>query len=110
MGDKLVYFNARGRAEVSRMLFIVAGVEFEDYRFDRENWPTLKTQFTYGQVPILEVDGVRVAQSQAIERFLARRLGLRGLSDIDAPLIEGDAEEVIDIAQALHESHSGRRG
>jgi glutathione S-transferase len=37
---KLTYFNGRGRAEVSRLIFTVAGVAFTDDRV--ENWPTGK--------------------------------------------------------------------
>ena len=37
---KLTYFNGRGRAEVSRLIFTVAGVEFTDDRV--ANWPTGK--------------------------------------------------------------------
>ena len=38
----LVYFNGRGRAEVSRMLFALADVEYVDKRIGVEDWPTLK--------------------------------------------------------------------
>ena len=37
---KLTYFNGRGRAEVSRLIFTVAGAEFTDERV--ANWPTGK--------------------------------------------------------------------
>lgn len=39
---KLIYFNARGAAELSRLLFKVKGVEFEDVRISVEDWPELK--------------------------------------------------------------------
>lgn len=34
MGYKLIYFNARGIAEVSRLLFAYAGVDYEDFRYN----------------------------------------------------------------------------
>lgn len=35
---KLKYFNARGRAEVIRMVFAVAGVPYEDNRMEGKAW------------------------------------------------------------------------
>lgn len=39
---KLIYFNARGRAEHIRFIFEYAGVEFEDERIPKEKWPEVK--------------------------------------------------------------------
>ena len=39
---KLVYFDGRGRAEVARMLFKLAGEEFEDKRIKEDAWPEYK--------------------------------------------------------------------
>ncbi len=39
---KLHYFNLRGRAELARLILNQAGVEFEDIRFERAEWPALK--------------------------------------------------------------------
>ena len=39
---KLFYFNARGRAELARLILAQAGVEYEDVRFPREDWPKHK--------------------------------------------------------------------
>ena len=39
---KLTYFNGRGRAELSRQIFALAGEEYEDYRLKEGEWPTLK--------------------------------------------------------------------
>ncbi len=38
----LVYFDARGRAEVTRMLFALANVAYEDKRVKGEDWGKLK--------------------------------------------------------------------
>ena len=37
----LHYFNGRGRAEISRLIFAAAGVEFNDHRI--EDWPKTKS-------------------------------------------------------------------
>ena len=39
---KLIYFNAEGRAELTRMILAQAGVEFEDVRVKRDDWPAMK--------------------------------------------------------------------
>ena len=39
---KLTYFNAKGRAEMTRLLFAAKGVEFEDCRLNSEEWAKLK--------------------------------------------------------------------
>ena len=39
---KLTYFNLRGRAEPSRLILAQAGVQYEDHRIQREEWPALK--------------------------------------------------------------------
>ena len=39
---KLIYFNARGRAEETRLLFAAAGVKYEDCRLNGEEFAKLK--------------------------------------------------------------------
>ena len=39
---KLTYFNARGRAEMARLLLANAGVKYEDVRVEGESWQQLK--------------------------------------------------------------------
>jgi hypothetical protein len=52
---KLNYFNARGRAELTRLVFAAAGQTFEDNRFEREEWPEYKKKSLTGKAPFLEV-------------------------------------------------------
>lgn len=39
---RLTYFDNKGRAEHCRLLFVLAGVEYEDVRVDMKDWPMLK--------------------------------------------------------------------
>ena len=39
---KLVYFNYKGRAEMTRMIFAAAGVKYEDCRLTRQKYQELK--------------------------------------------------------------------
>lgn len=85
---KLYYFSGRGRGEVARMVFAVAGVPYEDIRLNAEEWAKLKPDTVCGQVPELEVDGVRIPESRAIYRFLAREYGLFGDNNLETAKIE----------------------
>jgi glutathione S-transferase len=108
----LSYFNGRGLGEVSRLIFAAAGAEFKESRFDISFIaggapPSFAAAFLalresggmpYGQVPTLTVDGgAPLAQSKAIERFLARELGLAGATPLDAARLDSVGEEVADI-------------
>lgn len=90
---KLVYFNARGRAEVSRFIFAQAGVEYEDKRVEKEEWAKLKPSTPTGALPLLEVDGKQLPGSGVIARFLAERFGLAGSNDVENAEIAG----IIDV-------------
>lgn len=39
---KLIYFNSKGRAELSRLILAQAGVKYEDKRIDKEEWAKMK--------------------------------------------------------------------
>ncbi|XP_072164680.1 S-crystallin SL11-like [Diadema setosum] len=105
---KLLYFNARGRAENARMMFTLAGVEFEDYRFKEGEWPTIKAdtaRFPLGQSPSLIVDGKPIIQSRAINRFVARELGFYGANNQEATKIDMVCETLDDISNKMIPIH-----
>ncbi|VDM24513.1 unnamed protein product [Toxocara canis] len=85
---KLIYFNSMGRAEVVRLVFAQAGVEYEDVRIEKANWPALKEKMPFGQLPVLEEDGRLLAQSTAIATYLASKFGLNGSDDWEAAKIQ----------------------
>jgi hypothetical protein len=39
---KLSYFNFKARAELSRLILAQAGVDYEDFRIEMEDWPNHK--------------------------------------------------------------------
>lgn len=80
---KLNYFNGRGRAEITRLIFAAAGQTYTDNRVASENWPALKPNAPTGQMPFLEVDGVKLPQSIAIARFVAREFNLAGKNNLE---------------------------
>lgn len=90
---KLFYFDTKGRGEVIRLLFVLAGVTFEDVRIQRSEWPAIKSgaqcsrvhvlnQSTFllgmpwGQIPVLQVNGQQLAQTIPILSYLSRKFGI----------------------------------
>ncbi|KAK3917712.1 Hematopoietic prostaglandin D synthase [Frankliniella fusca] len=80
---KLTYFPVRGRGEHLRLMFAYAKVQYEDNRITQDQWPALKPKTPFGQLPVLEIDGVMVEQSVALARYLAKQFGLDGKTDME---------------------------
>jgi len=85
---RLIYFDVEGRGEISRLLFAEAGVNFEDTRVGGEEWMKMKPDMPFEQLPVLEFNGKMVAQSWAINRFLAKHFGLYGVDDWDRAKVD----------------------
>ena len=98
---KLVYFEIKGRGEVSRLIFAQAGVEYEDKRVSKEEWAQLKPTTPTGQLPLLEVDGKTLTGSRPINRFLAERFGLAGSNDLENAEIAGIIDLMDDFIMRL---------
>lgn len=113
---KLFYFDGKGFGELSRLVFVAAGVAFDDVRFDSTddddtesvgNTPLKFDEFKkttpYGQVPLLELpNGVKIAQSRAIARYLAREHGLFGRTVIEGAQIDAVTEQTRDLQSAFY--------
>jgi len=93
----ITYFNLRGRAEVARLILKQAGVDFEDKRIEREQWPELKKTIPFGQLPLLEVEGQKICQSVAIARYLAKEVGLAGANNLECAKIDFIADCLVDF-------------
>ncbi|CAD6195768.1 unnamed protein product [Caenorhabditis auriculariae] len=90
---KLFYFPYRGFAEVSRQLFALANVEYEDIQITLDQWQSKKEEMPFAKLPVLEVDGVQIPQSLAIARFLARKFGFAGKNPIEEALVDALADQ-----------------
>ena len=62
---------------------------------------SLKPALPYGQLPVLEVDGVTICQSMAIARYLANECGLAGSSSIVKPKIDEVVDVINDVQNAM---------
>ena len=98
---KLYYFNFRGRAEASRLIFAAAGQKYEDIRYERDQWPSHKLDMPLGQMPVLEYGGVKLPQSTVIARFLAKQFHLAGKDNLEQAKVDAVVDTITDIAPTL---------
>jgi len=103
---KLQYFPVRGRAEVSRIMFAEKKASYEDWRVEGKDWPQHKAKAPFGQMPLLHVGTAVIAQSAAIERYVARTLGLYGKDDMEAAHVDMIVEGVKDMVQPFFTANS----
>ena len=83
---RLIYFDAPvSRGEECRLALHLAGVEFEDVRLARGEWPALKPETPFGCVPVLELPGrPPLGQSNAILVYIGRQHDLHPEDDFEA--------------------------
>ncbi|XP_067933709.1 glutathione S-transferase 1-like [Watersipora subatra] len=96
---KLTYFDGKGRAEVTRLLFKLAGKDFIDCRLTNEEWEAFKPSTPKEQLPVLEVDGKMLCESNAIARYVARELNLYGSGNWEAAV----ADMIVDSCAEIFE-------
>lgn len=95
---KLFYFNGRGRGETTRLLLAEGNIPYEDVRTEHKDWPAIKDSMPFGQMPVLEVDGIRIAESAAIERYVARIANLYGSTPLEQARIDMIVEGLRDLS------------
>ncbi|CAG9326153.1 unnamed protein product [Blepharisma stoltei] len=86
----LHYFNLYGRGELARYILHYHGTQFTDHRVEFGEWPALKSSGVaeFGQLPVLEIDGIRMVQSKAIARYLCQKFGYYPNSPTDVYWVE----------------------
>lgn len=93
---KLSYFDFHGgRGEPARLAFHIAGIEFEDRRIALSDWPNVKSTTPFHALPVLEVDGIELAQSNTINRYVGRLGSLYP----DDPWQAAQCDEIMDAAE-----------
>lgn len=74
---KLTYFDFDGgRAEPIRIAFHAAGIEFEDHRISFQEFGETRKTTPFNAVPVLEIDGATITQTNAIGRYVGKMAGL----------------------------------
>jgi prostaglandin-H2 D-isomerase / glutathione transferase len=96
---KLVYFDfSGGRGEAARLALSIGGIPFQDDRIAGDDWPKRKPGILFGALPVLEVDGQELAQSNSINRYVGR---LANLYPSD-PWQAARCDEAMDVVEELN--------
>jgi prostaglandin-H2 D-isomerase / glutathione transferase len=98
----LIYFDFDGgRGEAARLIMHLGGMAFEDRRIAGKDWPAHRDQTPFQAVPVLEVDGKPLTQSNTINRYLGRLAGLYPKDDWQATLSDEIMDAVEDISSRI---------
>ncbi|XP_019644787.1 PREDICTED: hematopoietic prostaglandin D synthase-like [Branchiostoma belcheri] len=85
---KYTYFDGRGLGEVNRVILAAGGIKYEDVRLHESKWSGMKPTTPMGELPLLEVDGTTICQSNSIARYIAREAGLAGKSSLEQAKVD----------------------
>ncbi|XP_034753918.1 glutathione S-transferase, alpha tandem duplicate 1 [Etheostoma cragini] len=106
MAGKVVlhYFNGRGKMESIRWLLTVAEVEFDEiYLTTREQYEKLLSDgaLMFQQVPLVEIDGMKLVQTKAILKYIAEKYNLHGKDLKDRVMIDMYSEGIFDLMEMI---------
>ncbi|XP_040409859.1 glutathione S-transferase-like isoform X3 [Cygnus olor] len=101
---RLIYINGRGRMEPVRWLLAAAGVEFEEKFVEtREQLEKLVKdgELLFQQLPMVEIDGVKMVQTRAILSYIAGKYNLYGKDLKERAWIDMYVEGITDLMQMV---------
>ncbi len=82
---KLTYFDFDGgRAEPIRIAFHAAGIGFEDNRLSFAEFGEMRGSTPFNAVPVLDIDGEPVTQSNGLSRYVGKLAGLYPEDELQA--------------------------
>ncbi|KAJ3037309.1 hypothetical protein HDV00_001804 [Rhizophlyctis rosea] len=108
---KLLYFPLRGRAETARMILAAGDADWQNEFIQwGPDWDGRKDGTPFGHIPILEEytsptatePPFRVAETHAVERYLARKFGFVGNDEKEAAVIDSVAESIFELHTAFY--------
>ena len=86
---------------MSRLIFATVGQQFEDIRYESSEWPSYKSKMPLGQMPVLEVDELKLPQSLSIARFLAKQFNLAGKDNLEQAKVDAVVDTMTDAMDRL---------
>ncbi|CAO2607739.1 Glutathione S-transferase alpha-3 [Lemmus lemmus] len=100
----LHYFDGRGRMESIRWLLAAAGVEFvEKFLKTRDDLERLRNDgsLMFQQVPMVEIDGMKLVQTRAILNYIASKYNLYGKDMKERAVIDMYTEGIMDLDEMV---------
>ena len=97
---KLHYFKGRGRAETTRWMLAINNIDFINISLEDDNdFDDLKAtgKLPFNQLPLLELDDLKLSQSCAMISYLARRGDLYGETSENALMCDMLVGAVVDF-------------
>ncbi|OPJ73468.1 glutathione S-transferase [Patagioenas fasciata monilis] len=100
----LHYINERGRMEPIRWLLAAAGVEFDEcFVKTKDDLTKLRKDgfLLFQQVPMVEIDGMKMVQTRAILNYIAGKYNLYGKDLKERALIDTYVEGLLDLNELI---------
>ena len=86
---KLVYFDFNfWRFDILRLSLAYSNIPFECERVKRQDWPNVKQDFPFGQLPIMIFNNKKYAHTHSIARFCAIKSNLYSNNELEAIVID----------------------
>lgn len=99
---RLTYFDVDGgRAEPIRIAFHAAGIDFEDNRISFAEFQEMRKDTRFNCVPVLEIDGAAVTQSNAVSRYVGNMAGLYPHDDLQALYCDEALGAIEDVSHSI---------
>ncbi|XP_042527888.1 glutathione S-transferase A4 [Dipodomys merriami] len=101
---RLHYLNGRGRMESVRWALAAAGVEFdEEFLETQEQLKKLQEEghLMFQQVPMVEMDGMKLVQTRCILHYIADKHHLFGKNLKERTMIDMYVEGTLDLLETL---------
>ncbi|MEM7121046.1 MAG: glutathione S-transferase family protein [Pseudomonadota bacterium] len=101
-GERLIYFDMRGRAEAIRLTLHAMEIDFDDRRImTADAWDALRPRTDFGGLPIFESATVKLSQYHAILRHLARAAGWLGHDEAQDTALDITQEALAEAQENL---------
>ncbi len=99
---KLTYFDFDGgRAEPIRLAFHIGGIDFEDIRLKFPEFGEARSSFRFRALPVLDLDGQQITQSNSMLRYVGKPAGLYPTDDLQALYCDETMDAVEDLSHEI---------